>query len=98
MVAVVWGTELPDVKFAIPSFEVCAFDGKFGEHSLSECSGLCAVGLRFFFLTLKSELSYLRVHIQGNRSILTIFVCAPQICECVQNVRENSNINAVEIK
>jgi len=57
MVAVVWVAELPDVQFAIPSFEVRSFDGQFGEHSLLECSGLCAVGLHFFFITLKSELS-----------------------------------------
>jgi hypothetical protein len=61
MVAVVWDTELPDVKFAIPSVEVCAFDRQFGEHPLSACSGLCAVGLPFFFLSFEIELSYLRV-------------------------------------
>jgi len=83
IVAVVWNRELPDVKFVIPSFEVCAFNGQFGEHSLSACSGLCAVWLHFFFLSFKSELSYLRVDGQGNRSILTIFVCAPQRCESV---------------
>lgn len=82
MATFVWDTELPDVKFAIPSFEVCAFDGQSGEHSLSTCSGLCAVCLHFFFLSFKSELPYLRVDRQGNRSILTIFVCAPQRCEC----------------
>jgi hypothetical protein len=40
MVAVVWDTEFPDVKFVIPSFGVFAFDGQFGEHSLSACSEL----------------------------------------------------------
>jgi len=83
MVAVVWGTELSDIKFAIPSFEVCTLDGQFGEHSLSAYSGLCAVGLHFFFLSFKSKLSCLRVDRQGNRSILTTFVCAPQRCKCV---------------
>lgn len=77
IVAVVWDTELSGVNFVIPSFEVCSFNGKFGEHSLSACSGLCSVGLHFFFLSFKSELSYLRVNRQGNGSILTIFVCAP---------------------
>ena len=58
MVAVVRGAELRDVKFAIPSYEVGAFDGKFGEHSLSACSGLCAVGLHFFFLSFFQERTF----------------------------------------
>jgi hypothetical protein len=49
MVAMVWDTELPDVKFVTPSSEGFAFDGQFGEHLLSACSGLCAAGLHFFF-------------------------------------------------
>jgi hypothetical protein len=27
------GTDLPDAKFAIPVFQICASDGQFGEHS-----------------------------------------------------------------
>jgi hypothetical protein len=37
--------DLPVIKFAIPAFEMCAFDGQFGEHSLSGCIGPFAVPL-----------------------------------------------------
>lgn len=55
MVAVFWDTGLHDVKFSIPSFKVCAFDGQFGEHSLLACLGLCAVGLHFSFLLSRAR-------------------------------------------
>jgi hypothetical protein len=38
-------TDLSDAKFAVPVFEICAFDGKFGEHSLSDSVGPFAVSL-----------------------------------------------------
>ena len=82
MVAVLWGTELPDVKFChTVIWGVCIWRTIWGTLAVSLPWALHSTSP--FFLSFKSEVSYLSVDRQGNRSILTIFVCAPQRCECV---------------